>query len=202
MLCRRCEPVRRASPLHCFGGGWQCSWGSHPQQQRTGRVLLPIREPARRKNRCCQLFAELFGQFRRKLRPLRKNSEFQFLKEFGFKKNNFIVCVTGKISFSSLVLEWKREGILFLKFGPFSALFVQNRPKFGGSTAILLFIRPFFTYGAEHSASCNTGKTDGYVVEYLRTYGVRSLKFGIHMQSCTSLAETPQHPPPPIWAHI
>jgi hypothetical protein len=28
--------------------------------------------------------------------------------------------------------------------------------------------------------------------------------FGLHVHSCTwySLAETPQHPPPRIWAHI
>ncbi len=105
--------------------------------------------------------------------PLRKNSKFQFLKEFGLKKNNFIVRVSGKISFSSLVLVWKREGIHFLKFGPFSALFVkigQNSAAVRHGHSTVLFIRPSLTYRAEQSASCNTGKTNGYVVEYPRTY--------------------------------
>ncbi len=60
---------------------------------------------------CCQLFAELFGQTRRKILPLRK-----------------------KIRPPVLFPFWRNLGIretFLLKFGPFSAFFVQNRSKLG-----------------------------------------------------------------------
>jgi hypothetical protein len=71
-------------------------------------------------------------------------SSFPFLKEFGLKKNTSFVCVSG-----NNIIAWilprirkdKRRKTVLLKFGPFSVLFVQNRPKFGrtiGQLATLL----------------------------------------------------------------
>jgi hypothetical protein len=58
---------------------------------------------------CCQLFAELFGQSKRKIWPMRGKkldpSNFNFLNEFGLKKNTIFVYVSGKISWTSLELE-------------------------------------------------------------------------------------------------
>ncbi len=43
---------------------------------------------------------------------------------------------------------------IFFKFGPFSALFVQNRSEFGRIfVRPTLFIWPFLTYAAEQSAN-------------------------------------------------
>jgi hypothetical protein len=106
--------------------------------------------------------AELFDQSRRKIRLLRKKirspSNFPFLKEFGLKKDTIFVCLSGKISIFlghfPINREDKRRETILLKFGPFSALLVQNRPKFGRRIVRpLIFIRPFFTYAAEQSAS-------------------------------------------------
>jgi hypothetical protein len=51
--------------------------------------------------------------------------------------------------------EDKRRETILLKFGPFSALFVQNRPKIWPQNcpAAPLFIRPFLTYVSEQSAN-------------------------------------------------
>jgi hypothetical protein len=50
---------------------------------------------------CCQLFAELFGQYRRKIQPLRKKirspGNFHFLKDYGLKQNTIFTCVSKKI---------------------------------------------------------------------------------------------------------
>jgi hypothetical protein len=58
----------------------------------------------------------------RKIQPLRKkirsSSKFHFLKEFGLKKNNIFVCVSGKISCTSLELESIRGGNPFGKVQP------------------------------------------------------------------------------------
>jgi hypothetical protein len=95
--------------------------------------------------------AELFGHSRTKIRPTRKKiwspSKFQFLKEFGLKKNTFSVCVSGKISFFPLELEKIREGNqFFLKFSPFSAfLFTIGQNSAADlSGRAPLFIRPPF----------------------------------------------------------
>jgi hypothetical protein len=87
---------------------------------------------------------------------MRSPSSYNFLKKFG-PKNTIFVCVwVGKFLGTSLELEriWGGKTI-FIKFGPFSALFVQSRPKFGRrfGQAAPLFIRPFLTYVAEQSAS-------------------------------------------------
>ncbi len=61
---------------------------------------------------CCHVFAELFGQSRRKILPLRKIilslSNFHFLKEFGLEKKTFFVCVSEKIPISWTFLELER----------------------------------------------------------------------------------------------
>ncbi len=88
-------------------------------------------------HQCCQLFAQLFGQSRRKIRPQRKKIRspvnFPFWRNLG--KNTIFVCVSGKITiflgnFPRIREDKMRETIL-LKIDPFSALFVQYRPIFG-----------------------------------------------------------------------
>jgi hypothetical protein len=84
------------------------------------------------------------GTFRpiqkKKLAAEKKNSapstgSFPFRKEFGPKKSNIFVCVSGSNNIAWILPELhrkdKRKKTILLKFGPFSALFVQNRPKFG-----------------------------------------------------------------------
>ncbi len=67
---------------------------------------------------CCQLFAELFGQSRRKIRPLkgkmRSPSNFNFLKKLGPQKHNFCLHVSREISWTSLELERIWGGKQFL----------------------------------------------------------------------------------------
>jgi hypothetical protein len=48
------------------------------------------------KDNCSQLFAELFGQSRRKIRPVRKKIRSLF-EGIRLKKNAIFVCVRGKI---------------------------------------------------------------------------------------------------------
>ncbi len=98
---------------------------------------------------CCQLFAELFGQCRRKIRPLRKKirspkfSLFAFLKELGLKKNTIFISVSGKIAIFLghflRIRDDKRRITIFFKFGPFRSksakIWPQNFP---------LFIRPLW----------------------------------------------------------
>jgi hypothetical protein len=88
------------------------------------------------KDDCSQLFAELFSQSRRKIRPLREKiwspSNFPFLKEFGPKENTILVCVSRKITiflghFARIREDSRRETIVLKS----STLFVQSRPKFG-----------------------------------------------------------------------
>ncbi len=71
-------------------------------------------------------------------KKMRSPSNFNFLKKFGPQKHYFCLCVSGKISWTSLELEriWGRKQF-FIMFGPFSALFVQSRPKFSRG-----FVRP------------------------------------------------------------
>jgi hypothetical protein len=57
------------------------------------------------------------------------------LKEFRLKKNFSFACVRGKITIFighfPRIRKDKRRETIFLKFGAFLALSVQNRPKFG-----------------------------------------------------------------------
>ncbi len=111
---------------------------------------------------CCQLFAKLFGQFRRKIRPLRKKFGplviFPFWRNLALRKNIIFVCVSGKITI--FVGHFPRmigyeEGNNFLKiqplFGPFCSKSAKIWPH--NCPATPLFIRPIPTYTAEISAS-------------------------------------------------
>ncbi len=105
-----------------------------------------------------QLFAhtstykELFGQSRRKIRPLRKkiwsSSNFKFLKEFGLKKHYFCLCEWENfLDFSRIRENMRRETIFFEVqplFGPFSSKSAKIRKiRFGRR-----FVRPLhFLFG-------------------------------------------------------
>ncbi len=121
---------------------------------------------------CCQLFEELFGQSRRKIRPPRKKirspNNFKFLKKFGLKKHYFCLCEWGNFLDFPRVRENTR---IFLKFGPYCSklagrsifyyrcttvdtpICCQKKPNKSLLNWIEFFIRPFLTFAAKQSAS-------------------------------------------------
>ncbi len=99
---------------------------------------------------CCQLFEELFGQSRRKIRPLRKirsPSSFKFLKEFGLKKHYFRL--RGKetfLDFPRIRKNMRRETI-FLKFGLFRPfLFKISLNSAADLSGRFIFYSAFFDF--------------------------------------------------------
>ncbi len=90
-------------------------------------------------------FASVANSLRATFRPIQKKnstaeekigppSNFPFSKDFGLKKNTNLVCESGKITIFlghfPRIREDKRRKTILLKLISFSALFVQNRPKF------------------------------------------------------------------------
>ncbi len=77
---------------------------------------------------CCQLFAELYGQSRRKIQPLKKeirfHSSFHFLKEFRLKKDTIFSVRMGK--YISRTFLRIKVGKHFFNFGPFSLKIGKN----------------------------------------------------------------------------
>ncbi len=109
---------------------------------------------------CCQLFAELLGQSRRKIRSTRKKIRppviFPFWRNFGLKENTIFVCVSGKVTIFlghlPIIREEKRRETILLKFGPFLLEIGQNSAtELSGRSTFYSAI--FFTYATEQSAS-------------------------------------------------
>ncbi len=100
-------------------------------------------------SQCCQLLAKLAGQSGRKIQPPKKMPALSWIWLFeGFCRGWWkfcYLCLRGweKYNISWNVTELERirgEKLIFKKFGPFSALSVQNRPKFGPVfTAVVLY---------------------------------------------------------------
>ncbi len=115
-----------------------------PRQESPGMRVAA--EPERLRSpclQCCQLFLQNFSaspeeKCDRWENEILSPSNFHFLKEFGLTENTFIVCMRGKILFLDFpqIREYKRRETI-LKFGPVSAPFVLNKPKFGRR-----FVRP------------------------------------------------------------
>ncbi len=114
------------------------------------------------RSQCCVLFAELFGQCRRKIRPLRKKippSNCHFLKEFRLEKNTIFVCVSRKIitfrgdkrretssaSFQPLLFKIGRRFVRLFHFlfCPFLTMRPSNRPV-GSTDCSAAFTTSFF----------------------------------------------------------
>ncbi len=109
---------------------------------------------------CCQLFAELFGQSRRKIWPLRTEirtpSNFHLLKEFGLRKTLVlsVLMVKHKLSWTSPGIredKWNN----FIKVLPLFCTFCSKSAKIRPQIcpAGPLFIRPFLTNAAQQSDS-------------------------------------------------